>query len=335
MSENNGKPLLHVEQLRVEFKTRHGIAKVLDGINFSLSPGETLGIVGESGCGKSMTALSIMGLVPVPPGRIAGGSVYLNDEDLLQASEKRMREVRGNEISMIFQEPMTSLNPVYTIGDQIAETVLIHQNLSRKDAWDRAVEMLKAVHIPAPEKRAKEYPHQMSGGMRQRAMIAMALACKPQVLIADEPTTALDVTVQAQVFDLLLELRETTGTAIILITHDMGAVAEMSDRVAVMYAGRMIETGPVEQILEDPRHPYTKGLITCVPHMEEDPPLERAALTEIPGVVPALTDLGKGCAFGPRCNERMERCASEQPDVMDISPEHRARCWLLAEGGAQ
>lgn len=327
--------LLAVENLKVEFKTRHGLAQVLDGISVELSRGETLGIVGESGCGKSMTALSIMGLVPVPPGRIAGGAIRLDGEDLLQVDEARMRQIRGNEISMIFQEPMTSLNPVYSIGDQIAETVILHQGLSKRDAREHAIEMLRAVHIPAPERRVDEYPHQLSGGMRQRAMIAMALACRPRVLIADEPTTALDVTVQAQVFDLLRDLRENTGTAIILITHDMGAVAEMSDRVAVMYAGRIIETGSVMQILEDPRHPYTRGLISCVPHLDQDPSPNRALLTEIPGVVPALTDLGKGCAFAPRCSDRVERCSLDRPTVQTVDRGHTTRCWMTAgEGGS-
>ena len=328
------QPLLEVRDLRVEFKTRHGIAKVLAGIEFALNEGETLGIVGESGCGKSMTALSIMGLVPVPPGRIAGGEILFAGEDLLQASDRRMREIRGNDISMIFQEPMTSLNPVYSIGDQIAETVILHQGLSKRDAWDRAIEMLGSVQIPAPERRVKEFPHQLSGGMRQRAMIAMALACQPRVLIADEPTTALDVTVQAQVFDLLLELQQEYGTAIILITHDMGAIAEMADRVAVMYAGRMVEHGSVDQILDTPQHPYTSRLIDCVPHVEENPSEVREALTEIPGLVPALTDLGKGCAFAPRCAERLDRCMGENPPEFPVAQEHAARCWLLAEGGA-
>jgi len=322
-------PLLEVDGLQVQFQTRAGIAHVLDGIGFSLMAGETLGIVGESGCGKSITALSIMGLVPQPPGRIVGGAIRLKGEDLLQAADVRMRQVRGNDISMIFQEPMTSLNPVFTIGDQIAETVMLHEGLKRRDAWQRATEMLKAVHIPAPERRVKEYPHQLSGGMRQRVMIAMALACRPEVLIADEPTTALDVTVQAQVFDLLLELRETTGTAIILITHDMGAIAEMADRVAVMYAGRIIETGTVQSILENPNHPYTKGLISCVPHLEDEPPLERPPLVEIPGVVPPLTELGIGCAFAPRCNECMDRCSSAKPDIFTSGDDHHTACWLL------
>ncbi|MEM6460515.1 MAG: ABC transporter ATP-binding protein [Pseudomonadota bacterium] len=328
MHKDRNSPLLEVNDLQVEFKTRRGIARVLDGIDFSLGAGETLGIVGESGCGKSITALSIMGLVPQPPGRVAGGTIKLKGEDLLSVDERRMRAVRGNEVSMIFQEPMTSLNPVYTVGNQIAETVLEHEGLSRRDAMDRATEMLRAVKIPAPEQRVREYPHQLSGGMRQRVMIAMALACRPQVLIADEPTTALDVTVQAQVFDLLKELQEDTGTTIILITHDMGAIAEMADRVAVMYAGRIIEAGSAADILQDPRHPYTQGLISCVPHLVSDPPVQRPTLLEIPGVVPPLTELGKGCAFEPRCGSRMPRCVREKPASYETGPEHKTACWL-------
>ena len=329
-----GAPLLEVESLEVEFSTRQGVARVLDGIALSLEPGRTLGIVGESGCGKSMTALSIMRLVPVPPGRIGAGSVRLNGEDLLQVTEKRMREVRGKDISMIFQEPMTSLNPVYSIGDQIAETVRLHEGLGRRASLDRAVEMLKAVHIPAAERRVREFPHQMSGGMRQRVMIAMALACRPSVLIADEPTTALDVTVQAQVFDLLKELQEKTGTAIILISHDMGVIAEMADRVMVMYAGRIVEEASTDEILENPKHPYTQGLIACVPHLEEEPPPERAVLTEIPGVVPSLTELGSGCSYAPRCAYAADRCRRKAPEPLEVGEEHRVACWLYDEAGA-
>ena len=327
-------PLLEVEGLEVEFSTRQGTARVLDGVSLSLEAGRTLGIVGESGCGKSMTALSIMRLVPVPPGRIGAGSVRLNGEELLQASEKRMREVRGKDISMIFQEPMTSLNPVYSIGDQIAETVRLHERLGRRASLDRAVEMLSSVHIPAAERRVREFPHQMSGGMRQRVMIAMALACRPGVLIADEPTTALDVTVQAQVFDLLRELQEKTGTAIILITHDMGAIAEMADRVLVMYAGRIVEEAATGDILESPRHPYTQGLIACVPHMEEEPTAVRGVLTEIPGVVPALSDLGAGCAFAPRCTHATDLCRRRAPPPFAVGENHRVACWLHEEAGA-
>ena len=327
--------LLEVENLQVEFKTRNGIARVLDHVSFELQRGRTLGIVGESGCGKSMTALSIMGLVPTPPGRISGGRILLEGEDLLQVGKKRLRQVRGNEISMIFQEPMTSLNPVYTVGDQIAESVRLHQGLGKREALDRAVEMLKAVGIPAPERRIKEYPYQLSGGMRQRVMIAMALACDPAVLIADEPTTALDVTVQAQIFDLLEDLQARSHAAIILITHDMGAIAEMADRVVVMYAGRVVEEGTVEAILDVPKHPYTQGLIACVPHLDPDPKPERPPLTEIPGVVPAMTDLGRGCTFAPRCTRTMDKCRAKAPPVFDAGGGHRAACWLIEEEGGR
>ncbi len=327
----SAEPLLEIDRLAVEFNTRAGVARVVDQIGFSLMPGETLGIVGESGCGKSVTALAIMGLVPEPPGRVAGGAVRLKGEDLIRADTARMRQIRGNNISMIFQEPMTSLNPVFTVGDQISEAVRLHEGLSRRDAQDRAIEMLGAVHIPVPERRVDEYPHQMSGGMRQRVMIAMALACRPEILIADEPTTALDVTIQAQVFDLLAELREKTGTAIILITHDMGVIAEMADRVAVMYAGRIIETGSVEEILDDPYHPYTRGLIACVPHMQDDPPPERPPLLEISGVVPAMNELGAGCAFEPRCSERLGQCPVERPETRVIGEGRETVCWLTEE----
>ena len=328
------EPLLQVEALRVEFNTRDGVARVIDDLDIALNSGEILGIVGESGCGKSMTALSIMGLVPTPPGRITSGTIHLADENLLEASEQRMRQVRGNDISMIFQEPMTSLNPVFSIGDQIAETVMLHEKRRRQDAWDWAVEMLEAVGIPDAEQRASEYPHQMSGGMRQRVMIAMALACQPQVLIADEPTTALDVTVQAQIFDLLKELRERTGSAIILITHDMGAIAEMTERVVVMYAGRKVEDGPVDEILAAPRHPYTSGLIACVPHISLDPTSERPLLAEIPGIVPSMTQIGKGCPFAPRCAQAMDKCRQDMPPRRRVSARHSVACWLVEHEGA-
>ena len=328
------EPLLQVEALRVEFNTRDGVARVIDDLDIALNSGEILGIVGESGCGKSMTALSIMGLVPSPPGRITSGTIRLADENLLEASEQRMRQVRGNDISMIFQEPMTSLNPVFSIGDQIAETVMLHEKRRRQDAWDWAVEMLEAVGIPDAEQRASEYPHQMSGGMRQRVMIAMALACQPQVLIADEPTTALDVTVQAQIFDLLKELRERTGAAIILITHDMGAIAEMTERVVVMYAGRKVEDGPVDEILAAPRHPYTSGLIACVPHISLDPTSERPLLAEIPGIVPSLTQIGNGCPFAPRCAQAMDKCRQDMPPRRRVSARHSVACWLVEHEGA-
>ncbi len=330
-----GEAVLLIEGLRVEFDTRDGPARAIDGLDFALGRGETLGIVGESGCGKSMTALAIMGLVPSPPGRIAGGRILFEGENLVEADERRMRQIRGNEISMIFQEPMTSLNPVFSVGDQIAETVQLHEGLSRKESLDRAIEMLRQVHIPAAERRVKEYPHQMSGGMRQRVMIAMALACRPKVLIADEPTTALDVTVQAQIFDLLRELQEQIDTSIIMITHDMGAIAEMASRVVVMYAGRKVEEGPVDDMLADPQHPYTKGLISCVPHLQAEPPPERSPLAEIPGVVPAITGLGRGgCPFAPRCSHAMTRCREEMPRPTAVREDRVALCWLLDEAAA-
>ena len=325
--------MLSVENLRVEFDTRRGVAKVLDGVSFSVEPGETLGIVGESGCGKSMLALAIMGLVPSPPGRISGGDIKLHGESLPSMSAQRRRQMRGNEISMIFQEPMTSLNPVYTVGHQIAETVRLHKRLSRREASDFAVEMIQAVGIPAPSRRAREYPHQLSGGMRQRIMIGMALVCEPMVLIADEPTTALDVTVQAQVFDLLKGLQEKTNTAVILITHDMGVIAEMTDRVVVMYAGRVAEDGKTRNLLTEPKHPYSHGLINCVPHLQAAPSGARRRLMEIPGIVPPLTDLGRGCAFAPRCPKAMDICLEQSPPL--AGGTHRQACWLAPQCHAE
>ena len=320
--------VLEVENLVVELNTRAGVMRVLDDISFTLAPGETLGIVGESGCGKSMTALSIMRLVPNPPGEIVGGAIRCGGENLLELSETRMRNIRGKDISMIFQEPMTSLNPVFTIGNQIDESLILHEGLNRHNARLRAVELLRLVDIPAPEKRISEYPHQMSGGMRQRVMIAMALACAPQIIIADEPTTALDVTVQAQVFELLKNAQSELGMAMILITHDMGVIAEIADKIAVMYAGRIVESGSVVEIFNNPQHPYAKGLISCVPRLEEDPPQQREILTEIPGVVPALWDLGKGCAFEPRCRDSKEKCRTEVPETYTGSGTSRVACWL-------
>ncbi|MFT4267265.1 MAG: ABC transporter ATP-binding protein [Xenophilus sp.] len=331
----HASPVLRVDGVRVEFNTRRGKALVLNGVSFDVRAGETLCIVGESGCGKSMTALTVLGLVPQPPGRVSGGRVLFGDEDLLQAAPQRLREVRGNRISMIFQEPMTSLNPVFTVGEQIAEVVRLHAGLDRSAAQARAVEMLRQVGIPAPERRVDEYPHQLSGGMRQRVMIAMALACRPDILIADEPTTALDVTVQAQIFELLRELQRERGTAIVLITHDMGAVAEMADRVIVMYAGRIIEQGTTAQVLEAPQHPYTQGLIACLPELGSSQAGERADLAEIAGVVPSLWELGHGCAFRERCPHARARCATEVPPMFGARAPgrtgHGAACWLLAE----
>ncbi|WP_420854620.1 ABC transporter ATP-binding protein [Sneathiella marina] len=319
--------MLTVKDLVVDFKTRAGNARVLNHVSLELMNGEILGIVGESGCGKSMTALSVMGLVPSPPGNVTGGSISLEGEELTSASNKRMREIRGGIISMIFQEPMTSLNPVFKVGDQIAECVLLHEDVTKAEAWQRAVEMLTKVGIPEPAMRANAYPHELSGGMRQRVMIAMALSCHPRVLIADEPTTALDVTVQAQIFDLLKDLQKETGTAIIMITHDMGAIAELADRVAVMYAGHIIESGPTNEILTNPQHPYTRGLIACVPHLEEDPSELRPYLSEIKGVVPSLTDLGKGCAFADRCAYKTPECEKEQPLIEAVAEGHSVACY--------
>ena len=320
-------PLLSVESLRVELKTRDGIFPVIDDLSFTLDEGENIAFVGESGCGKSMTALALMGLTPQPVGRIAGGTIRFGDENLAEASDARMRQIRGNEISMIFQEPMTSLNPVYSTGEQIAEVLRRHQGLGTRAAWDQAVELLDAVGIPNARGRADAYPHQMSVGQRQRVMIAMALACQPKILIADEPTTALDVTVQAQIFDLLHDLRRQTGTALILITHDMGAVAEMAERMVVMYAGRKVEEGPVESVIARPQHPYTAGLISCVPHLTENLTDERPELIEIPGIVPSLTSFGRDeCLFATRCPRVTDQCRAARPAATSDAG-HRAWCW--------
>ena len=303
-------PLLEVKNLRIELTTRDGVAPVIDDLSFTLNPGETMSFVGESGCGKSMTALALMGLLPEKVGRVAAGNIIFDGEDLSQASDERLRAIRGNEISMIFQEPMTSLNPVFKVGDQIAETIMLHQGSSKDEAMDKAVELLRVVGIPEPTRRASSYPHELSGGMRQRVMIAIAISCQPQILIADEPTTALDVTVQAQIFELMREIQEEFGVAIMMITHDMGAIAEMADRVAVMYAGKIIEEGKADDILDFPGHPYTKGLIGCIPALGKASASAQTLppLAEIPGVVPPLHLLGKGCAFADRCNEAHDAC---------------------------
>jgi len=322
--------LLEVENLGTWFYTRQGIVKAVDGVQFQVASGETLAIVGESGCGKSMTALSVMRLIPDPPGRIVSGSVKLAGRNLLELSEEQMRKVRGNEISMIFQEPMTSLNPVMTIGKQIAEALILHRDLNRKEALKRAVEMLDLVRIPEPHQRAKEYPHQLSGGMRQRAMIAMALACNPKVLIADEPTTALDVTIQAQILELILELQREFGAAVILITHDLGVVAETARRVIVMYAGRKVEEASVGELFAHPLHPYTRGLLASIPRLDLLRGEVRNAtdrLQEIPGIVPPLFDLPEGCAFAPRCPKADDLCRRERPVYKQTRPDHWAACW--------
>jgi peptide/nickel transport system ATP-binding protein len=320
--------VLEVEDLQTYFYTRGGLVKAVDGVSFSLARGATLAIVGESGCGKSVTALSLMRLVADPPGRIVGGAVRLEGVDLLRLDEAAMRDIRGNQISMVFQEPMTSLNPVMTIGRQISEALILHQRMSNKAALRRAIEMLQLVGIPEPKQRAKEYPHQLSGGMRQRAMIAMALACNPRVLIADEPTSALDVTIQAQILELIAKLQRELGTAVILITHDFGVVAETAERVIVMYAGRKVEEAAVGELFARPLHPYTRGLMNSIPRlalMRREAAQHR--LQEIPGIVPALSNLPQACTFAPRCAFADDKCRGQFPPYQEKRPDHWAACW--------
>jgi peptide/nickel transport system ATP-binding protein len=326
--------VLDVKNLQTVFFTNSGLFKAVDDLSFSVRRGETLAIVGESGCGKSVTALSIMRLVPDPPGRIVGGSIALEGTDVLGLNEAEMRAIRGNRISMIFQEPMTSLNPVMRIGDQITEAVRLHREISAKEAWKKAVEMLRLVRIPEPEQRVHEYPHQLSGGMRQRAMIAMALACRPALLIADEPTTALDVTIQAQILALIVELQKELGTGLILITHDLGVVAQTAQRVIVMYAGKKVEEAGVEALFENPRHPYTRGLMASMPAVLSFGSKTDARLTEIPGMVPSLTNLPPGCAFAPRCGLAIDKCRAEYPPLEEWGDNHFAACWRAAETAA-
>jgi peptide/nickel transport system ATP-binding protein len=333
-TETDAATLLDVADLRTYFFLRHGTLKAVDGVSFQLKPHETLAIVGESGCGKSMTALSLMRLIPEPPGKIVSGSVTLDGTDLVTLDEPAMRKVRGKDISMIFQEPMTSLNPVMTVGNQIAEALLLHEGLSRSDALKRAVEILKLVRMPEAEQRLKEYPHQLSGGMRQRVMIAMALACNPKVLIADEPTTALDVTIQAQILDIILDLQKKLGTAVILITHDLGVVAETAQRVIVMYAGKKVEEAPVGELFARPLHPYTHGLMASIPRLDllrGEGDVRKRRLEEIPGIVPALTNLPPGCPFAPRCPHAIDICRREFPPYEEKRPGHWAACWRSKE----
>lgn len=315
--------LLKLEDLQTYFYTDDGVVKSVDGVSFDIFKGETLGVVGESGCGKSVTSLSIMRLIPIPPGKIAGGHIWFDGEDLVKKTEAEMRKIRGNDISMIFQEPMTSLNPVYTVGDQISEVIILHQKVSKKEALEQTVEMLRKVGIPSPEKRVHEYPHQLSGGMRQRVMIAMALSCNPKLLIADEPTTALDVTIQAQILELMKELKDEFNTAIMLITHDLGVVAEVCDRIAVMYAGKIVEYSDVETIFGRPQHPYTWGLLKSIPKLEG----HVGRLMTIEGVVPSPLNLPKGCTFNPRCRFSTDKCRESMPDIHEIRPGHSVRCW--------
>jgi peptide/nickel transport system ATP-binding protein len=323
--------VLDVKNLQTVFFTNSGLFKAVDDVSFSVRRGETLAIVGESGCGKSVTALSVMRLVPDPPGRIVGGSIVLEGTDLLGLDDAEMRAIRGNRISMIFQEPMTSLNPVMRIGDQITEVLRLHQTMSSKEAWKQAVDMLRLVRIPEPERRAHEYPHQLSGGMRQRAMIAMALACRPALLIADEPTTALDVTIQAQILALIVDLQKRLGTGLVLITHDLGVVAQTAQRVIVMYAGKKVEEATVEALFENPRHPYTRGLMASMPAVISLGARSDVRLTEIPGMVPSLTNLPAGCAFAPRCPLAIDRCRAEFPPLEKFGGDHLAACWRAAE----
>jgi peptide/nickel transport system ATP-binding protein len=319
--------LLEVDDLKTYFYTRDGVVRAVDGVSYRVHPGETLAVVGESGCGKSVTALSILRLIASPPGRIVAGRLMFEGRNLLDLTDAGMRTIRGNEISMIFQEPMTSLNPVLTIGRQIAETLVLHQGLSREQALQRAVGMLHRVKIPEPERRVTQYPHELSGGMRQRVMIAMALACNPKLLIADEPTTALDVTIQAQILDLMRELKDQTGAAIVLITHDLGVVAEMAQRVVVMYAGRKVEEAGVDELFARPRHPYTRGLMDSIPHLDESDAGQRKRLAEIPGMVPSLKEEVPGCLFAPRCVHATARCRQEYPPLEQKAPGHWAACW--------
>ncbi len=321
MTDSTG--LLEVRDLAVHFHSAEGTFKAVDGVSLTIRKGETLGIVGESGCGKSVTALAVMGLIPRPPGEIAAGQILFEGEDLARKSASELRQIRGNRISMIFQEPMTSLNPVHTVGDQIAEGIMLHQKVGKAEARMRAVEMLKLVRIPAPERRIDDYPHQLSGGMRQRVMIAIALACQPRLLIADEPTTALDVTIQAQILELMRDLRDRTGTAIMMITHDLGVIAELAHRVVVMYSGRVAEEASVADLFNDPQHPYTLGLLGSIPklHVEEE------RLATIEGTVPNPYSMPTGCRFNPRCPFAIERCRVEAPPLREVRPGHRSACW--------
>jgi len=316
-------PLLEVRDLKTYFATDEGEYRAVDGVGLTIGPGRTLGVVGESGCGKSVTALSIMRLVPEPPGRIAGGSVRFDGMDLLTLPPADMRELRGNRVAMIFQEPMTSLNPAFKIGDQIAEVVRRHRGASRRAARERALEMLTRVRIPSPELRLDEYPHKLSGGLRQRVMIAMALACDPELLIADEPTTALDVTIQAQILDLMRALREETGTAIMLITHDLGVIAEIADDVVVMYAGKVVERAPTAALFHDPQHPYTVGLLGAIPRLDGD----AARLSTIEGAVPTSRAMPAGCRFHPRCPFAVAECRAKEPPLAEVRAGHFAACW--------
>jgi len=321
-------PLLEVRNLKTYFDVRGGILKAVDDVSLTINAGETLGLVGESACGKSVTASSIMRLVPIPPGRIAGGEILFEGTNILRLPASEMRKVRGDKISMIFQEPMTSLNPVFTVGDQVAEVISLHKKISQREIRDRVIEAFRLVRIPAPETRVNDYPHQMSGGMRQRVMIAMALACRPRLMIADEPTTALDVTIQAQILDLMNNLKEETGASILFITHDLGVIAEMAQRVAVMYAGKIMEAADAETLFGDPQHPYTVGLMSSIPVLGIGKKQRR--LSTIPGVVPSLFRLPEGCLYNDRCSEPKKVCGHSEPPLIDLRNGHIVRCHKYA-----
>ena len=322
--------LLNLENLSVQFATPEGSALAVDHVDLQVGAGETLGLVGESGCGKSVTSLAVLGLIPEPPGKITSGRIVFEDRDLLALSAEEMRSIRGRSISMIFQEPMTSLNPVMTVGRQVAEPLMVHLGLSRSEAWDKAKDLLDLVRIPAPGERLLDYPHHLSGGMRQRVMIAMALACDPRLLIADEPTTALDVTIQAQILSLLVGLKEELGTSILLITHDLGVVAQMASRVVVMYAGQVVEEAEVKSLFREPLHPYTKGLLGSIPVLGRKFETGRTDLQEVRGFVPSLLELPLGCRFHPRCDRALERCPTDPPPMLDRDGGGKVRCWLWA-----
>ncbi len=324
------QPLLEITDLKTQFPTRQGLVRSVDGVSFSINEGELLGIVGESGCGKSVTAMSILGLIS-SPGKIAGGSIKFKGEELTTATAERMREIRGDDIAMIFQDPMTSLNPVYTVGEQIAEALRLHRKLDKKAAWNAAIEAMREVAIPSPERRASDYPHQLSGGMRQRVMIAMALACDPELLIADEPTTALDVTIQAQILELLDNLRRTRKLAVLLITHDLGVIAEVADRVCVMYTGKIVEEAPVDELFNDPKHPYSRGLLSSVPKLTAVGADKVEKLQTIEGTVPSPTNLPVGCHFAPRCVHRMDACVVGEIPLISLGEDRRVRCILYSE----
>jgi oligopeptide/dipeptide ABC transporter ATP-binding protein len=321
--------LLSVKDLRTYFNVKEGLAKAVDGVSYHINQGETLGLVGESGCGKTVSALSILKLLDIPPAQFHSGQILFKDQDLLQLSEQELNTIRGRSISMVFQEPMTSLNPVLSIGFQIDEVMINHLGITAREARDRTIELLNMVGIPLPRKRAKEYPHQLSGGMRQRIMIALAIACDPELLIADEPTTALDVTIQAQIIELMLSLQDKLGTSILLITHDLGVIAETADRVAVMYAGKIVEEADVKTIFQNPLHPYTRGLLNSVPNINKIDSATR--LQEIPGIVPNLCYLPSGCAFMNRCPVKTKICESEKPKLLNIENQHNVRCWIAQQ----